>query len=81
MGVRKQRATTSATYAMEKEKQQCINKAKRIHRFEEKFYIANLVGWFTSIDEFTFKRCYQKETNIEYWVFKNGRWSVTGECK
>ena len=39
MAVRKQRATTSTLYAMEKEYKEVLSKAKKIHRYDGEFYI------------------------------------------
>ena len=75
MAVRKQRSTTSKTYAMDICYTKALADAKRIHRDDGKFYMDKVNDVFTSISEFEYSRtpAYQ-EKDLEEWNFVNGRW-------
>lgn len=75
MSVRKQRATTSKTYAMDICYTKALSDAKRIHRDDEKFYMDKIGDVFTSISKAEYSRtvAYQ-EKDLEEWNFINGRW-------
>jgi hypothetical protein len=81
MAVRRQRATTSATYAMDKDKSVVITKAKRIHRYDGEFYIVRVLEDYSSVNTFDMKQYYKDEVNVEHWKFDNGRWKVEGCCQ
>lgn len=75
MAVRKQRATTSKTYAMNTCYTKALADAKRIHRDDGKFYMDKINGSFTSISvaDYSSNTGYQKK-DLEEWNFINGRW-------
>ena len=75
MAVRKQRATTSKTYAMDICYTKALADAKRIHRCDEKFYMDKINESFTSISVSEYMRtpAYQNK-QLEEWNFINGRW-------
>ena len=55
MAVRKQRATTSETYAMDFDYNKVLLKAKRLHKSDEEFYIGKINDSYTSISRFDVK--------------------------
>lgn len=75
MSVRRQRATTSKTYAMDMCYSKVLADAKRIHRSDGKFYIDKIGKSFCSVSvrEFSTNAAYS-ERNLEEWTFINGRW-------
>lgn len=75
MTVRKQRATTSKTYAMDTCYSKTLADAKRIHRCDGKFYMDKINEFFTSISvsEYIRTPAYQ-DKHLEEWNFINGRW-------
>lgn len=75
MAVRKQRATTSKTYAMDICYTKALADAKRIHRDDGKFYMDKINESFTSISVSEYMRtpAYQNK-HLEEWNFVNGRW-------
>ena len=75
MAVRKQRATTSKTYAMDICYTKALADAKRIHRCDGKFYMDKINESFTSISVSEYMRipAYQ-DKHLEEWNFINGRW-------
>ena len=75
MTVRKQRATTSKTYAMDTCYSKALADAKRIHRCDGKFYMDKINEFFTSISvsEYIRTPAYQ-DKHLEEWNFINGRW-------
>ena len=75
MSIRKQRATTSKTYAMDTCYTKALADAKRIHRDDGKFYMDKINDSFTSISESEYLRtpAYQGK-DLEEWNFINGRW-------
>ena len=75
MAVRKQRATTSKTYAMDICYTKALADAKRIHRCDGKFYMNKINESFTSISvsEYIRTPAYQ-DKHLEEWNFINGKW-------
>ena len=81
MSVRRQRAITQQTYAMEKDKKVVILKGKFIHRYDKEFSIVKVMDYYSSVNAFETNLYYKEESNIEHWKFDNGRWNVEGNCK
>lgn len=79
----KRRATTSKTYSIKANKNECITEAKRLHRLEKCFYIVNVNGYYSSVGIIDYSLYYTKENNIEKWTFseENRRWKVEGLCE
>ena len=75
MAVRRQRATTSKTYAMDVCYTKALADAKRIHRCDGKFYMNKINESFTSISvsEYIRTPAYQ-DKHLEEWNFINGKW-------
>lgn len=75
MPVRRQRATTSKTYAMDICYTKALADAKRIHRDDGKFYLDKIGDVYTSISvaQYEITPAYS-ERNLEEWNFSNGRW-------
>lgn len=73
MAVRKQRATTSETYAIDTDYSKVLMKAKRIHRNEGVFYIGIVLSSYVSYSEADLKVYPSAEIN-EKWTFNNNRW-------
>ena len=75
MAIRKQRATTSKTYAMDICYTKALADAKRIYRCDGKFYMDKINEPFTSISVSEYMRtpAYQ-DKHLEEWDFINGKW-------
>ena len=75
MAVRKQRVTTSKTYAMDICYTKALADAKHIHRCDGKFYMDKINESFTSISvsEYIRTPAYQ-DKHLEEWNFINGKW-------
>lgn len=78
MPVRKQRATTSKTYAMDICYTKALADAKRIHHDDGKFYLDKIADSYISISvaEYKITPAYA-ERNLKEWNFINGRWRKT----
>ena len=74
MAVRKQRATTSTLYAMEKEYKDVLSKAKKIHRYDGEFYIYKRNELYQSVSKFDFQTFNYPENECEHWIIENRRW-------
>lgn len=74
MAVRKQRATTSALYAMKKEYEDVLNKAKKIHRYDGEFYIYKRNELYQSVSKLDFQIYNYPESECEHWMIENRRW-------
>ena len=74
MAVRKQRATTSTLYAMEKEYKDVLSKAKKIHRYDGEFYIYKRNELYQSVSKFDFQTFNYPENELEHWIIENKRW-------
>ena len=68
----KRRATTSKTYAMDKDYNKVLQDAKRLHRVDGEFFITDVMGVYTSVSVSDY-RIY-KYGDVEHWKFENGRW-------
>ena len=76
MAVRKQRATTSKTYAMHTDYKVALTQAKKIHRESGLFYIGMVLESYSSYTESDLMIA--PETDVtERWDFKNSRWNKT----
>lgn len=79
MAVRKQRATTSKTYALDESYNKCLNDAKRIHRYDGEFYMYRMeaLNYWTSLSKADYKMhpdVYALPT-LEHWKFVVKRWN------
>lgn len=72
-GGQKRRATTSKTYAMDKDYDKVLSDAKRIHRHDEEFYIIVSQGIYSSVSVFEYN-LYKYDRYLEHWKFENKRW-------
>ncbi len=75
MAVRRQRATTSETYAMDFDYNKVLTKAKRLHKSDNEFYIGKINDNYTSISGFDVKLYNYDLEKLEHWIFNNKRWS------
>lgn len=69
----KRRATTSKTYAMDKDYDKVLSEAKRIHRYDEEFYITVSQGIYSSVSIADYS-IYKYDEILEHWKFENKRW-------
>lgn len=74
MSVRRQRATTSKTYAMNICYSVAVREAKRIHRQDGKFYITRIGDYFTSLREVDCEIYGYDKSKLEAWIFQDGKW-------
>ena len=73
--MRRQRATTSKTYAMDMCYSKALADAKRIHRSDGKFYMDKIGESFCSVSAFEVSiNAAYSERNLEEWTFVNKRW-------
>ena len=72
-GGQKRRATTSKLYAMDKDYDKVLSDAKRIHRYDEEFYIIISQGIYSSVSIADYS-IYKYDENLEHWKFENKRW-------
>ena len=72
-GGQKRRATTSKLYAMDKDYNKVLSDAKRIHRYDEEFYIiiSQCIYSSVSVSEYSL---YKYDGYLEHWKFENKRW-------
>ena len=74
MSVRRQRATTSKTYAMDKCYSVAVREAKCIHRYDGKFYMTRIGDCFTSLTEADCEIYGYDKSKLETWIFQDGKW-------
>lgn len=79
MGLRKQRATTSKTYALDESYKKCLNDAKRIHRCDGEFYMYRIekLNCWTSLSKVDYEvqpGIYALPT-LDHWKFVGKRWN------
>lgn len=69
----KRRATTSKTYAMDKDYNKVLTEAKRLHRHDGEFYITIIQGLYSSVSVRDYQ-IYKYTDETEHWKFENKRW-------
>jgi hypothetical protein len=71
VSARRQRATTSETYAFNENYDIVLTKAKKLHRDAKEFYLYQIDKYWTSIDPL-----FVKDMNLmlEHWTFTDNRW-------
>lgn len=73
MAVRKQRATTSKTYVMDTDYDKAINEAKKLHRYDNEFYIDKINDHYTSVSVSDVKIHNYEIEKLEHWKFDDDR--------
>ena len=76
MASRKQRSTTSETYALELDYEKCLAKAKRLHRKDMEFFLYQINNAYCSISskDYATNEKYRNETTLEHWLFDPERY-------
>ena len=73
MSLTGKRATTCAAYAMDKNYDVVVKKAKNIHRHDGEFYVVKIMSSYSSVSKLDMQ-LYKYEGDIDHYVFDNGRW-------
>lgn len=71
MAVRRQRATTSETYAFDRDYNIVLSKAKRFHKSYKEFYLYQVGEYWTSITTSEIK---DFSLMLEHWLWNGTRW-------
>jgi len=70
----KRRATKSETYAFGKEYELVLQKAKKLHRQDNEFYIDKVLESYTSISSNDIDTYNYDVNRLEHWKFIGNRW-------